>query len=39
MLGALRLQQWEYEVFGESGEEVPSPECIERLLHWLSAVG
>jgi hypothetical protein len=39
MLGALRLQQWEYEVFGESGDEVPSPECIERLLHWLSAVG
>ena len=22
MLGALRLQMWEYEVFGESGEEV-----------------
>jgi hypothetical protein len=39
MLGALRLQQWEYEVFGESGEEAPSPECIERLLHRLSAVG
>jgi hypothetical protein len=38
-LGALRLQMWEYEVFGESGEEVPSPECIERLLHRLSAVG
>ena len=39
MLGALRLQMWEYEVFGASGEEVPSPECIERLLHRLSAVG
>jgi hypothetical protein len=39
MLGALRLQMWEYEVFGESGEETPSPECIERLLHRLSAVG
>jgi hypothetical protein len=38
-LGALRLQMWEYEVFGESGEETPSPECIERLLHTLSAVG
>jgi hypothetical protein len=39
MLGALRLQMWEYEVFGESGEELPSPECIETLLHRLSAVG
>ena len=38
MLGALRLQMWEYEVFGGSGEEVPSPECIESLLHKLSAV-
>jgi hypothetical protein len=38
MLGALRLQMWEYAVFGESGEDVPSPECIERLLHKLSAV-
>jgi hypothetical protein len=38
MLGALRLQMWEHEVFGESGEGVPSPECIERLLHTLSAV-
>jgi hypothetical protein len=39
MLGALRLQMWEYEVFGESAEELPSPECIEMLLHRLSAVG
>jgi hypothetical protein len=39
MLGALRLQMWEYQLFGESGEEVPSPECIERLLHTLAAVG
>jgi hypothetical protein len=37
MLGALRVQMWEYEIFGESGEEVPSPECIRRLLHRLSA--
>ena len=28
MLGALRLQMWEQEIFGESGEEAPSPECI-----------
>ena len=39
MLGALRLQMWESELFGESGEDVPSPECIERLLHTLAAVG
>jgi hypothetical protein len=39
MLGALRLQMWEREIFGESGEEVPSPECIRKLLHKLSAVG
>jgi hypothetical protein len=39
MLGALRLQMWEYEVFGESGEKTPSPECILRLLHKLAAVG
>jgi hypothetical protein len=39
MLGALRLQMWEYEVFGESGVEAPSPECIRKLLHRLSAVG
>jgi DDE superfamily endonuclease len=38
MLGALRLQMGEHAVFGESGEDVPSPECIERLLHKLSAV-
>jgi hypothetical protein len=38
MLGALRLQMWEHEVFGESGEDVPSPECIERLLHKMAAV-
>ena len=39
MLGALRLQMWENEVFGESGLEAPSPECIRKLLHRLSAVG
>lgn len=39
MLGALRLQMWEYEVFGEGGDEVPSPECIKKLLNTLSAVG
>jgi DDE superfamily endonuclease len=38
-LGALRLQMWEYEVFGETGKDLPSPECIETLLHRLSAVG
>jgi hypothetical protein len=38
MLGALRLQMWEHEIYGESGEEVPSPECIKKLLHTLSAV-
>jgi hypothetical protein len=38
MLGALRLQMWEREIYGESGEEVPSPECIRKLLHRLSAV-
>jgi hypothetical protein len=38
MLGALRLQMWEYEVFGASGDEAPSPECIRKLLNTLSAV-
>jgi hypothetical protein len=38
MLGALRLQMWERKIYGESGEEVPSPESIKRLLHTLSAV-
>jgi DDE superfamily endonuclease len=38
MLGAIRLQMWEHEIYGESGAEVPSPECIRRLLHTLSAV-
>jgi hypothetical protein len=38
MLGALRLQMWEHKIYGESGEEVPSPEFIQRLLHTLSAV-
>ena len=38
MLGALRLQMWEYEVFGEAGDEAPSPECIRDLLHRMSAV-
>jgi hypothetical protein len=39
MLGALRLQMWEHAVFGEAGEDPPSPECIEKLLHRLAAVG
>ena len=39
MLGALRLQMWEYDVFGESGDELPSPEQIRRLLNTLAAVG
>jgi hypothetical protein len=38
MLGALRLQMWERKIYGESGEETPSPECIRKLLHTLSAV-
>ena len=38
MLGALRLQMWEYEVYGESDEEPLSPECIRNLLHKLAAV-
>jgi hypothetical protein len=38
MLGALRLQMWEHKIFGESGEETPSPEFIRKLLHTLSAV-
>jgi hypothetical protein len=38
MLGALRLQMWEHKVFEGSGEGPPSPECIRRLLHTLSAV-
>ena len=38
MLGALRLQMWEREIYGESGEQVPSPERIRSLLHRLSAV-
>ena len=29
---------WEYATYGESGEELPSPECIQRLLHKLAAV-
>ena len=38
MLEALRLQMWESEVFGETGAEAPSPECIRKLLNTLSAV-
>jgi hypothetical protein len=38
MLGALRLQMWQYHVYGPSGAEVPSPECVEMLLQTLSAV-
>ena len=38
MLGALRLQMWQHEVFGPSGTEAPSPEVIETLLHKMAAV-
>jgi hypothetical protein len=38
MLGALRLQMWQYDVFGQSGTETPSPEVIEALLHKMAAV-
>jgi hypothetical protein len=38
MLGALRLQMWQYEVFGPSATESPSPEVIETLLHKMAAV-
>ena len=38
MLGALRLQMWQHRVYGASGTEVPSPECVEMLLRTLSAV-
>ena len=39
MLGALRLQMWEHEVFGQSGDKLPSPEQIQSLLNTLAAVG
>ena len=38
MLGTLRLQMGEYEVYGESGEEAASPETVKTLLHKMSAV-
>jgi hypothetical protein len=38
MLGALRLQMWEYAISEECGEEPPSPELIRSLLHRLAAV-
>jgi hypothetical protein len=38
MLGALRLQMWEHTIYGASGDESPSPECVRKLLHKLSAV-
>jgi hypothetical protein len=38
MLGALRLQMWQHVVYGESGTELPSSECIQSLLHKLAAV-
>ena len=38
MLGALRLQMWQRRVYGASEAEVPSPECIEKLLRTLAAV-
>jgi hypothetical protein len=37
MLGALRLQMWEHEIFGETGQAVPSPEIIHMLINRLSA--
>ena len=38
MLGALRLQMWRDEILGPSGEEAPSREIVEGLLHKMSAV-
>src|SRR3954451_3568517 len=38
MLGALRSQMWEYDVYGECGDDPPSPECIRSLLRKLAAV-
>ena len=38
MLGALRLQMWEQEIYGATGEGIPSPEIIRTLLHKLAAV-
>jgi hypothetical protein len=38
MLGALRLQMGEYEVYGESDEGPPPPECFRNLLHKLADV-
>jgi hypothetical protein len=38
MFGALRLQMWEFEIYGESGQKPPSSRTIKRLLHTLSAV-
>jgi hypothetical protein len=38
MLGALRLQMWLDEIFGPSGDESPSREIVEALLHEMSAV-
>jgi len=38
MLGALRLQMWQDEIYGSSGTEAPSPEVIETLLHKMAAV-
>jgi hypothetical protein len=38
MLGALRLQMWLDEIFGPSGDEAPSREVVEALLHKMSAV-
>jgi hypothetical protein len=39
MLGALRLQMWEREVFGASGTKAPSTNCIRKLINRLAAVG
>ena len=38
MLGSLRLQMWQHRVYGASGTEVPSTECVQMLLRTLSAV-
>jgi hypothetical protein len=38
MLGALRLQMWQYKIFGPSGTEAPSREVVEALLNKMAAV-
>jgi hypothetical protein len=38
MLGALRLQLWEARITGTSGGKEVTPEVLEMLLQWMSAV-